>query len=264
MKKSNFIIYIFIVFSIIESCVSHDLGPADCSLDNVTLQVVRVEDADCTLKDGVVEVMATTTEEGPGNFQFRIGDGAYQDEPVFTNLAAGTYEVTVANESGCTKTVEASVKNKNGVNIEIVTSDAGCGSSEGEIVVEPVGGTPPYSFSFNGGGFQENNIFTNLPRGEYTVTGKDATGCEVKQAVRIRSGVRFSSTISSIIQNNCAINDCHNGSQFPDLRQFSVIKQNASRIREQVVSRNMPQEGSLTQSQIDAIACWVDDGAPDN
>jgi len=29
-------------------------------------------------------------------------------------------------------------------------------------------------------------------------------------------------------------------------------------------SRNMPKEGTLTQAEIDAIGCWVDDGALNN
>jgi hypothetical protein len=74
----------------------------------------------------------------------------------------------------------------------------------------------------------------------------------------------FDLTILPIIQQNCAISDCHGGKQFPDFRQVSVIEENAQRIRQQVVNRTMPPDRTLTQAQIDSIACWVDNGTPQN
>jgi hypothetical protein len=76
--------------------------------------------------------------------------------------------------------------------------------------------------------------------------------------------ISFGLTISPIIQQNCAIDDCHGGKQFPDFRQFSLIQENAQRIKQQVVNRTMPPDRSLTQAQIDSIVCWVDNGTPQN
>jgi hypothetical protein len=125
-------------------------------------------------------------------------------------------------------------------------------------------GSSPFFFKINGGEFQTGNTFTNLSQGEYIVTVKDATSCEAGQNIKIKSGTSFSSTISPIIQNNCAISGCHSGSQFPDMRVFKNIQDNASRIKTQTSARTMPLNGTLTQTQIDAIACWVDDGAVEN
>lgn len=73
----------------------------------------------------------------------------------------------------------------------------------------------------------------------------------------------FSVTIKPIIDNNCI--QCHDGSYHPyDFRVFSVVENNASMIKQLTQNRVMPKEGSLTQEEIEQIACWVDNGAPNN
>lgn len=72
--------------------------------------------------------------------------------------------------------------------------------------------------------------------------------------------ITFSAKVKPIIDNNCL--QCHgNGGFFPNLTSFSSINTNAGRVKDAVVSRRMPQGGSLSQADIDAIACWVDAGA---
>jgi len=74
--------------------------------------------------------------------------------------------------------------------------------------------------------------------------------------------VSFSSQIKPIVDNNCI--RCHGGSTSPDLRTFQGVSSNAARVRAQVVSRRMPRGGSLTNEQIELIACWIDNGALNN
>jgi hypothetical protein len=72
--------------------------------------------------------------------------------------------------------------------------------------------------------------------------------------------ITFSAKVKPIIDSNCL--QCHgNGGTFPNLTSFSNISRNAGSIKSAVVSRRMPQGGSLSQADIDAIACWVDAGA---
>ncbi len=125
-------------------------------------------------------------------------------------------------------------------------------------------GTEPYQYRINEGSYSSSHEFTGLSRGTYNLVVADASGCEVTQQVRIRSGVSFAASIKPIIEKSCAINDCHNGSQYPDFRVFKNIQDNAINIKELTADGTMPQEGTLTQNEINLIACWVDDGAPDN
>ena len=256
--------YYSIILALIlwQECVYRAVpDPASCDLNPVVLHSVSIEDTDCGLQDGRFRVEASG---GTGIYRYKVANEAFQPGTEFTNLAAGNYIVTVLDENNCSDTLKVVIKNKNGVNIQLQATDAGCQTVNGSIMATPVNGVGPYSFKINGGEFQSGNTFTGLPQGEYSVIVKDSTGCEAGQSINVKSGISFSGSILPIIQGSCAINGCHNGSQFPDFRVFKNIQDNAARIKTQTTSRRMPLDGTLTQSQIDAIACWVDDGAPQN
>jgi hypothetical protein len=77
----------------------------------------------------------------------------------------------------------------------------------------------------------------------------------------------FAADVMPIIQSRCAKPDCHgagyNNGPGP-LTSYEQIKNAAADIKSAVVSRFMPKDGSLTQSQIKSISCWVDGGALNN
>ena len=77
--------------------------------------------------------------------------------------------------------------------------------------------------------------------------------------------VTFTATILPIISTSCAITGCHvPGTGRQNFMDNNTIKNNAEEIKERTQIRDMPRRGSLTQKQIDQIACWVDNGAPLN
>jgi hypothetical protein len=244
-----------------QRCVYHDLpSPPDCSENPIILHEESNTDSECGAATGAFEVSALG---GGAPYTFAIA-GSTQSSGSFSGLAAGTYEVTVTDQANCVQNITVSINNSDGVNLELTSSPGGCNSSMGTISAVANNGVEPYSFRIDEGVFHESSSFSDLPAGSYTVTVKDATGCEAARTIRVQSGVSFQADISPIISTNCTISGCHNGTQFPDLRNFANIKANASQIKALTSSRAMPQNGSLTQAQIDMIACWVDDGAPSN
>jgi hypothetical protein len=76
--------------------------------------------------------------------------------------------------------------------------------------------------------------------------------------------VSWTSDIKPIIEKSCAISGCHNGITRTDLRIYSNAKKHAAEIKSLTRNRDMPFDGSIPQSQIDLISCWVDDGALEN
>jgi len=75
--------------------------------------------------------------------------------------------------------------------------------------------------------------------------------------------ISYASVISPIISQNCK--PCHfDGSQLPDLSNYNSISTNADLIKSVTQNKSMPKNGSLTQDEIDAIACWIDNGALNN
>src|SRR5690606_9004003 len=253
---------VFVSLLVCAGCASDDLNPPiDCSVEGPTVTVTELGEAECGESNGFIAVAATG---GSGTYTYSINGGPFGDEPRFESLSSGTYTIVVRDEKGCDVSVSQNVTNKEGVNLTLSSTDAGCGTAAGTITVTAVGGEGPYEYSLDGGPFQSDPTFTGLETGEYVVTIRDATDCQSSQVIRVRSGISFAADIQPIITSSCAINDFHNGNQFPDFRVFKNIQDNAANIKKLTGDRTMPDEGSLTQAQIDAIACWVDDGAIQN
>jgi hypothetical protein len=236
-------------------------GPVDCEENPVTLKLVATTDADCALMDGTIKL---TASGGEPPYVFVVEGREPQPDSLFENLAAGVYQVSAVDVNNCSATLEVTLKNANGLNLSFETGTAGCGGTNGRLTVTAVDGTPPYQFKLGNDNFSAVNSFDGLSPGDYTVTSKDASGCVVSQKIRVKSGISYSATISGIIENNCAVYGCHSGSQFPDFRVFKNIHDNAAEIKKLTADGTMPQEGTLTQEQINQIACWVDDGASNN
>jgi hypothetical protein len=250
---------ILIILLLSIGCADHKLpAPITCSDEPVVLELISALDSDCALKNGSVEVQASG---GTGSYLFRLDGGEAQSSSVFLNLGPGVYEISATDDQNCAGTVEATVLNKGGLNITFQATDSGCKSSGGTVTIEAVDGVEPYQYKINTSSFSINNVFTDLSAGNHTVVVKDDTGCELTQTIKVRSGISYTTSIAPIISENCAITGCHNGSQFPDFRQFANIQANAAQIKTLTGNRTMPAEGSLTQAEIDMIACWVDDGA---
>ena len=133
--------------------------------------------------------------------------------------------------------------------------------NQGAITVTASNGIEPYMYQVDAGSFQLSNQFLGLDPGVHTIVVNDANNCSITLQERVFSGVSFTVSISDIVSTNCALPNCHGGTQSPDFRIFSNIQANASKIRSRTQSRSMPRGRTLTQNEIDLIACWVDDGA---
>lgn len=261
-RKTFFTLGFVGVLVLLQGCEYETLkGPVDCEENPVLLQVVSTSDADCALMDGSIRL---TASGGTAPYHFVIDGREPQADSLFEGLAAGVYQVLAMDVNNCSASVEVTLKNQNGMNVTFDTKSAGCNGSEGGLTVNATDGTEPYEFKLDDSNFSTNNTFDGLSPRDYTLSVKDASGCVVTQKVRIGSGISYSATIAPIIENSCAISGCHNGSQFPDFRVFRNIHDNAAQIKKLTADRTMPQDGTITQEQINQIACWVDDGAPNN
>ncbi len=246
------------------SCTNNSLeteAQFDCSVSDLKFTHV-ITDADCGQSNGAITLTVTG---GLPPYSFVIDGSTSQLEGVFNDLVAGNYMVTVLDQNNCEFTQAITVAATGGFQATATVNSSGCKTSNGSITVQPVNGTAPYKYQITGGVPQSNAMFTNLSSGEYEVLITDASGCDFSIIKTIESGISYNSSVKSIIANTCATTNCHDGSTSQtNFTIFSNVQSKASSIKSRTQNGSMPKNGTLTQAQKDAIACWVDDGAKNN
>jgi subtilisin-like proprotein convertase family protein len=99
----------------------------------------------------------------------------YSSPPSTTGLPAGVYTVTVTDASGNTKALSVTVTEPTALSATAASSTNGIMTT---VVVNALGGMPPYTYSSNGGAnFQNSNTFTNVANGTYKMVVRDSKGC---------------------------------------------------------------------------------------
>lgn len=243
----------------VTSCAWDQLDPDfDCSISPIQLEILESNKTECNTANGAFSI-GVSGGESPFTFSSEAGAGTNGN---FDNLAAGTYTVQVTDVNGCSGEISVDILNLDGVNLdEVLTTNAECQTNNGSVEIEASGGTEPYLYRINGGTAQESNTFSGLAGGTHNISIEDQEGCEITTSVKLTTGVKFS-TVENIIKNRCT--SCHGSSASPSFGSFEQISNHAARIKARTSAGTMPPSGSLPQSEIDAIACWVNDGALSN
>lgn len=240
---------------------SEDDLQIQCSTTDLAFQVVDVQNAGCTTP-GSFTVEASG---GTAPYQYSIDDVNFSSQGTFAGLSGGSFSITVMDAEGCTVTGDFTLQTDGAsISLSLSPSNSGCLSMEGEITVAATGGTGVLSYSLDGSAAQSSEVFSGLSPGSYSVRVTDEEGCSAAATTQVLSNTSLENNILPIINADCAISGCHNGSVSPNLMTKAAVIGNAGRIKSETQSRSMPRERSLTQNEIDLIACWVDDGAKDN
>ncbi|SFR57839.1 gliding motility-associated C-terminal domain-containing protein [Maribacter stanieri] len=139
-----------------------------------------------------------------------------QNDPLFTGLAAGEYQVRVISSRGCegikNETIteptqltvsavatEFSCSPSNSVNAATITATAGAGT-----------GTAPYLYSIDNVIFQSSNTFNVTDNGSVQtidVYVKDANGCSEPTTVTIQPLNTFTATVAQNVAINCTVDE---------------------------------------------------------
>jgi hypothetical protein len=128
---------------------------------------------DCFINTGTISI---TSPLGPG-FTYSIG-GAYQSNPVFTEVLPNSYNVTVMSEDGCISPativiIEPSLDAP--LAPQVVALQPDCFINTGTITItSPIGPGLMYSI---GGAYQSNPVFTEVLPNSYNVTVMSEDGC---------------------------------------------------------------------------------------
>jgi len=128
----------------------------------------------------------------------------------FTGLSPNiTYNIVATINQACSGSQASASFVIPGPTIATTQTNTTCGNSTGSITATGSGTAGPYTYSIDGTNFQASGTFTNLPAGVYTVTVKDAGGCNNTTRVTILNTngpvISFTSTNANCGNNNGSI-----------------------------------------------------------
>ncbi len=269
MKNLKLISYAILLGSlatiIFEGCSSDKApDPVDCDVNPVNIQSITSTEATCGIDDGKLTISA---EGGSGDFMYSINGTDFQSSNIFENLGAGNYTVSVMDANECSTTGSGIVESSSGLIMTVdLSAEAGCDTENGILSAEVTGGEAPYRYRLNNGSFQDNPEFSGLASGTYTLMAQDANGCLVAASVDMINGTSLTDDVMPVITTNCAVSGCHDGnSGIISWANKNNVIANAASIRTRTGNGSMPPgDRSITDEEIQTIACWVDDGAEDN
>lgn len=152
--------------------------------------------------DGAIDITVTG---GSGAYAYAWnGNGVNTSSEDLINLAAGSYTVTVTDNTNCSNTATFQVTppiEPLDVNMDdSVITDAQCfGDNTGAIDVVVEGGLQPYSYQWsnNANGAITQNL-TNIFAGTYTVTVTDDLGTTTTQSFTVSQGTEIQITCNII------------------------------------------------------------------
>lgn len=127
------------------------------------------------------------------------------------NLCAGTYGVTVTNNSGCISSATVTVGTPQLLVANASQTNVLCfGTCTGTGTVAPTGGTPPYSIQWDASAANQTTTTAfNFCLGNYSVVVTDAAGCTANANLAITQPTALTSVVNS---SNATCNNLCNGS----------------------------------------------------
>lgn len=149
---------------------------------------------------------------GPFNYGW---SPAGPNSSTYPSAAAGTYDVTITDNNGCTASASYQVNQPASALVfgnAVITNVACNGAQTGSITVNVSGGTTtsPYSYSWSAPASSSTSTASGLPAGQYTVTVTDANGCTLSQTNSITQPTAV--TFGAAAINNVSCNGGNDGS----------------------------------------------------
>ncbi|GDX51088.1 hypothetical protein LBMAG27_01350 [Bacteroidota bacterium] len=159
-----------------EVTVTDQFGCSDDDNTNVTniagpTATISANNTTCGNSNSFVNLIANGGTN-PKTYNWNTG-ATTQD---LTNMAAGSYSVTVTDANSCTAIATTTFVNIPGPTISFSQVDATCQLNNGSIDVTLTNGTAPFNYNWNGFTYTTQDL-TTIYSGNYNLTVTDANGC---------------------------------------------------------------------------------------
>src|SRR4030095_5009530 len=133
-------------------------GNGCIAVDHVTLnttdgphiQNIQHTDTKCGEDNGTILI---TASGGTGELEYFLNGDSYGNQNFIEELPSGDYFIEVVDENGCAATDEVTINPSEGPDFDVYITPAHCGLADGIIELDGTAGTPPFTYSINGGPF---------------------------------------------------------------------------------------------------------------
>ena len=130
---------------------------------------------------------------GVAPYHYAWSNGAVTEDLV--GVTAGSYNVTVTDDNGCTTTANVTVNEPVVLSASAIAGNVSCnGDSNGYVDLTVTGGTAPYTYLWSNNASTEDMI--DLSAGTYDVTVTDAHGCTANASVTVTEPAALSASAS--------------------------------------------------------------------
>jgi len=168
--------------------------------DSVKVTLINKVDQQCFGEsDGSVDIEVTG---GDGNYVYNWTTGAATQD--LTDIPPGTYSLNVADGNNCGTffIVQILPADQLRAEVNILTNPLCFGSSSGSIDVNIIGGQMPYSYDWNTGAYNTEDI-NNLSAGDYEFLVTDANSCTADLTVSLVEPAILTIALDSINSPAC-------------------------------------------------------------
>ena len=115
---------------------------------------------------------------GTNPYTFSLAGSVFGSSNVLNGLTAGTWQIQVKDNNGCIHSTSVVVNEPSPVSASFSITPPSChAGSDGEIIVNGLGGTPGYLYGINNGTPSPSNVFSGLSAGSYQITIIDNNSC---------------------------------------------------------------------------------------
>ena len=214
----------------------------------VTLTVIPPTYSD-VLKDQIICMENTTTlDAGPGFTSYLWSTGATTQS--IKNVGVGTYWVDLKTRECTTRQTVKVYASENPVIADITISN-------NIVTLTVIAGAAPYQYSMDKVNWQNENVFTNVPRGTHTFYIKDSYNC-----TPVEVEVTVPNLINIITPNGDGINDVLDYSALSGKPNFtfSIYDRYGSKIHEGNKENGYQWDGSTGGKNVSTGNYWFDMG----
>ena len=175
---------------------------ADFDVDNINAPVVTISTTDLSCFEDNSGTASSAIAGGTAPFAYAWSNGSIGSS--VNGLAAGNYDLTVVDDSGCVVVETFTIAEPNEINITISFVQPTCGDTNGSAIATVTNSQGPIaSYLWDDPSNTAIADLDPIPAGFYTVTVVDSAGCQAEENVAINN-LGAAILAASATDNNCS------------------------------------------------------------